>query len=169
MLFVFGGLPFAGKSVLSKYLAEKIGAMHIRIDSIEQYLRTYADLDPVGVAGYVSGYAVALDNLRLGHRVIAESVNPIEITREAWRNVATESESRLCEIEIVCSNIEEHKQRYLSRVSDIEGLTFGPWETVTGREYDAWASKDFTIDTAGKTVAASQADLLNELTQRGFI
>ena len=168
MLYVFGGLPASGKSVLSKYLAGAIGAMHIRIDSIEQHLRTHAALNPVGVAGYVAAYAVAADNLKLGHAVVAESVNPITVTREAWRQVAKASGSELCEIEVVCSDLKEHKQRYLARVSDIEGLEFGPWESVLEREYEAWTSRDLVIDTAGKAIGASQTELMNELKQRGF-
>ena len=43
----------------------------------------------MGDSGYRAAYAVAEDNLRLGHVVIADSVNPWPVTREAWRAVAT--------------------------------------------------------------------------------
>ncbi len=163
MLYIFGGLPSAGKSVLSKFLAKELGGMHVRIDSIEQYLRSYANLDPVGVAGYVSAYAVAKDNLELGHTVIAESVNPIQVTREAWLNVANEAGVAKCEIEVVCSDLEEHKSRYLTRVADIDGLEYGPWEDVLNREYKAWVSKDVRIDTAGRTIEESCEELLENI------
>lgn len=39
-------------------------------------------------AGYRVAYALADDNLRLGRTVIADSVNPIGLTRDAWLSVA---------------------------------------------------------------------------------
>ena len=166
MLYIFGGLPSSGKSTLSLYLAKQINAIHVRIDSIEQYLRSYAGLDPVGVAGYVSAYAMAKDNLELGHTVVAESVNPIEVTREAWRNVAKEASVPFLEIEVACSDVEQHKARYLARVSDIEGLTYGPWEDVLNREYEVWETRDVLIDTAGKTMSESSEELMLKVQQR---
>jgi predicted kinase len=63
--------------------------VHVRIDSIEQAVResglTVVSLDD---AGYRVGYAVAEDNLRLGHIVIADSENPLPVTRDAWLDVA---------------------------------------------------------------------------------
>lgn len=163
MLYIFGGLPSAGKSVLSKHLANEIGAMYVRIDSIEQSLRSYAGLDPVGVAGYVSAYAVAKDNLLLGHNVVAESVNPIEVTREAWRMVAREAQVPCLEIEVVCSDLDEHKSRYLARVADIDGLVYGPWDDVLNREYEVWTGCDFVIDTAHKSIETSREELINQI------
>ena len=168
MLFVFGGLPASGKSVLSLHLAKNINAVHIRVDSIEQHLKTHAQLDPVGVAGYVSAYAVAMDNLRLGRTVIADSVNPIQVTRNAWRQVAADAGSSICEIEVICSDLAEHEQRYSSRSSDIEGLKFGPWKEVLNREYENWETRDILIDTAGQSVENSQTDLLQKIERHGM-
>jgi len=167
MLYVFGGLPSAGKSVLSRFLAERLSAVHLRIDSIEQSLKTHAGMDPVGVAGYVSAYAIAKDNLQLGHTVIADSVNPIQITRNAWRQVAEEARSTICEIEVVCSDVAQHKGRYLARVPDIAGLVNGPWEDVVNREYEPWATRNILIDTASVSIADSQVELLEKVTQFG--
>ncbi|MFE5683837.1 AAA family ATPase [Streptomyces sp. NPDC056512] len=36
MLIVIGGLPGTGKSTLARLLAARIGAVHLRIDTIEQ-------------------------------------------------------------------------------------------------------------------------------------
>lgn len=56
--------------------------MHIRIDSIEQIIMTKQseghDLEDLG---YRVAYEVARDNLRLGGTVVADSVNPVAVTR----------------------------------------------------------------------------------------
>jgi len=89
MLIVFAGLPGTGKSTIARALAERLKATYLRIDSIEQALRACATL-PAGVAteGYEVAYRVAEDNLRAGATVIADSVNPLAVTRDAWVAVA---------------------------------------------------------------------------------
>ncbi|MCB1646649.1 MAG: AAA family ATPase [Pseudomonadales bacterium] len=166
MLFIFGGLPAAGKSVLSRHLAIQLGAVYVRIDSIEQALRTHAGLNPVSVAGYVSAYAIARDNLILGHKVVADSVNPIQVTREAWRSVASDAGVPHLEIEVICSDPEQHKARYLARIADIAGLTYGPWEDVVNREYEQWSTRDLQIDTAGQSVADSYREMMHIVNSR---
>ena len=60
--------------MIARELARQIGAVHVRIDSIEQALRdSGAMAQPINDAGYRVGYALAEDNLRLGRIVIAES------------------------------------------------------------------------------------------------
>ena len=96
MLIVLGGLPGVGKTTIARALARVLGAVHIRIDSIELAIResgvTVVSLDD---AGYRVGYAVAEDNVRLGRTVIADSVNPLPITREAWRAIAHRAQVKL--------------------------------------------------------------------------
>ena len=86
-LIIFGGLPGAGKSTIARELASTIGGVLLRIDTIEQAMRNPSEHFEVGDEGYRVAYAVAGDNLRLGHTVIAYSVNPLGITREAWRTI----------------------------------------------------------------------------------
>lgn len=120
-------------------------------------------MSKVDVQGYVAGHAVAQDNLRLGHDVVAESVNPIEITRAAWRQVGESAGVETVEVEVVCSDVEEHRARYEARVSDIPGLEYHPWSAVESREYEAWETAKVRIDTAGRTEAESCRELLHAL------
>ncbi len=158
MLYIFSGLPGTGKTVLSHFLSKKTGATYLRIDTIEQCLRDRGmeDLDDMG---YRIAYRLAEENLSLGLSVVADSVNPIEATRSAWRDVAWRALSAYCEIEVICSDQDEHRERIEHRVSDIPGLHLPGWEDVIDREYDDWMSDRFIIDTAGKSVSES----LNEL------
>src|SRR5262249_34903327 len=92
-LYVFAGLPGSGKTTLSQLLARRIGATHLRIDTIEQALRDLCALDVQG-EGYRLSYRIAADNLRLGLDVVADSCNPIELTRDEWRRVALDASAR---------------------------------------------------------------------------
>ena len=103
-------------------------------------------------------YAVAEDNLRLGRAVIADSVNPIEVTRAAWREVAERMGKGCVEIEIVCSDEAEHRRRVESRVSDIAGHRLPTWHEVCAREYEPWEA-GIVIDTAVQNVEASVSAL----------
>ena len=77
----------ARKTTLARYVAWMRKALHLRIDTFEQALRdTGATLDRP--EGYMAACRVAADNLRLGCDVVADSVNPLDITRSAWREVA---------------------------------------------------------------------------------
>jgi predicted kinase len=94
MLIIFGGLPATGKTAIAQELARQIGAVYLRIDSIEQGIRDSGVVSQaLNDAGYRIGYAVAEDNLRLGRTVIADSVNPLRLTRDAWTR-RRESSSR---------------------------------------------------------------------------
>ncbi len=82
-LFIFPGLPGTGKTTLSKRLAQRINAVHLRIDTLEQGLRDLCGVKVEG-GGYRLAYRIAADNLRLGIDVIADSCNPSELTRREW-------------------------------------------------------------------------------------
>ena len=130
-------------------LARRLSAVHVRIDSIEQAIRDSGVLVvSLDDAGYRAAYAVAEDNLRLGHTVIADSVNPLNVTRMGWRDVARRSGTRAVEIEITCSDGDEHRQRVESRGSDIANHALPTWADVVAREYDAWDRPRIVVDTA---------------------
>jgi predicted kinase len=150
MLIVLAGLPGAGKTTVARELARQLRAVHVRVDTIEHAIRqsaAHAGL-PMDDAGYLVGYAIAEDHLRLGHTVIADSVNPWPLTREAWRAVAERCGVPVIEVEVVCSNAEEHRRRVESRVADVEGLRLPAWREVLDRDYRAWDRDRLVIDTA---------------------
>jgi predicted kinase len=162
LLIILGGLPGAGKTTLARALARVTGATHLRIDTIEQALidtGLAGSREDIGPAGYVVAYRLAADNLRLGRAVIADSVNPIAITRDAWRGVAVEAGVRAVEVEIVCSDAGEHRRRVEGRRSDIPGLVLPTWERVLARHYEPWAGAA-RVDTAGRGARECLRELL---------
>lgn len=166
MLIVLAGLPGTGKSTIARALADRIGAIWLRIDSIEQAIRDAGILPPggdVGPAGYDVARRVAADNLRTGLPVIADSVNPLTVTRNAWRDVAARAGVACLEIEICCSSQNEHRRRVTERRSDVAGLRLPDWDAVRTRHVDPWDRPRLVIDTASLPVAESVARILAAL------
>ena len=148
MLIVFGGLPGAGKTTIARELARQIGAAYVRIDSIEYAIRESGVVKgDLYDAGYRAAYATAEDNLRLGLSVVADSVNPLPITREAWRAVAGRAGVPVLELEVVCSDPIEHRRRVETRGSDFPGWTM-TWQEVLDRDYRSWDAEPIVLDTA---------------------
>jgi predicted kinase len=117
--------------------------------------------DEVGPEGYMICYAVAVDNLRLGLNVIADSVNPIAITRQDWQQVAKEANTQFIEIELICSNAKEHQNRIETRKSDIAGLKLPAWQDVLNRDYEPWDTTSIVIDSAKYSVDESVKIILD--------
>ena len=104
MLIIFGGLPGTGKTTISKEVAKRLKAVYLRVDTIEQTLKNlegYPDSLIIGSEGYLLSYAIAKENLALGLDVVADSVNPITITRHDWRKIAKETNTIFVEIEFL--------------------------------------------------------------------
>ncbi|MCB9684967.1 MAG: AAA family ATPase [Alphaproteobacteria bacterium] len=161
-LFSFAGLPGSGKSTLSQALARRLRAPWLRIDTVEQGLRDLCGIRVEG-EGYRLSYRIAADNLRLGLDVVADSCNPIALTRREWRDVATSAGAACVEVEVVCSDPEEHRRRVEGRQSTVPDLILPTWQQVVDRAYDAWDEPPIRIDTAGATVEESVAELLRAL------
>ena len=149
VLVVVGGLPAAGKSTVSDRLARLIRAPYLRVDRVEQAVVAYSSLEhPIGAAGYAVAYALASEQLALGLDVIVECVNPIAVTRDSWVATAAEAGAGIVEVEVVCSDLDEHRRRVLTRGSDVEGLVKPTWDDVLGRKYHPWTRPHLIIDTS---------------------
>ncbi|MGH9735587.1 MAG: AAA family ATPase [Candidatus Acidiferrales bacterium] len=160
MLISFSGLPGVGKTAIARELARRIGAVYLRIDSIEQAIRNAtAPARSLDDAGYRVAYAVAEDNLRIGRIVVADCVNPLPVTRDAWLEIGRRAATYTIEVEIICSDPDEHKSRVQVRVTDIPGLLLPNWEDVISREYHPWNRQRIVIDTAGRSIEDSVESL----------
>ena len=152
MLIVLSGLPGTGKTTIARALARELAAVYLRIDSIEQALRDGGLR--VGGEGYSVARAVAEDNLRLGRTVIADCVNPWPLTRSAWHDVAERAGVVAIDVELVCSDADEHRRRVEGRTADIDGHRLPTWQEVVERDYRVWEGERLVIDTARLSVDA---------------
>jgi predicted kinase len=170
MLIIFGGLPGTGKTAIAQQLARELGAVYLRIDSMEQAIRDCGVVSKyLDDAGYRVGYAVAEDNLRLGKTVVADSVNPLRLTRDAWISVADRARARAIEVEVTCSDPAQHRNRVETRSADIEGLRLPTWQEVVSREYEPWERDHIVIDTTSGSVAENVNELLKALTRQNSL
>lgn len=154
-LFVLSGLPGSGKTTLSQFLARKHRIPYVQIDAIEQGLRDVCHMEVVA-EGYELAYRIAAENLRLGLSTVVDSCNPIDMTRMTWEKVARINLAELVNIEVICSDKDEHKRRIEGRGTYIPNLRLPTWEDVETRLYHPWTGERIVIDTARKTLAESQ-------------
>ncbi|MES9515490.1 AAA family ATPase [Rhodococcus erythropolis] len=147
-LVVIGGLPATGKSTIARALAQHHRIPFVRIDTIEQALTHSGIADASGTAGYITAYALAAEQLRLGLSVVVECVNPIEVTRSAWSATAQHNSAYLLNVEVVCSDPDEHRRRAEQRVVDIPDLVLPTGQEILDRDYEPWTTERLVLDTA---------------------
>ena len=104
----------------------------------------------------------------MGNTVIADSVNPWELTRKEWNGVAEEIGARYIDVEVVCVDKKEHQRRVESRGSSVPGLKAPTWEEVLKREYQPWTSTRVQLDTSGKSSGQSLEELVSALSLKGI-
>ncbi len=94
---------------------------------------------------------------------MADSCNPIFLTRTEWEQVALDAHASFTNIEIICSDRVEHRGRISTRTNDIPGLELPDWEAVLNREYQGWTRERIVIDTAGSTQEESFENLMSQI------
>ena len=163
MLIVFAGLSGTGKTTSSRDLARRLSATYLRIDTVEQAAMRAVPGSTPGVAGYVIALSIAADNLLLGSTVVADSVNPLSITRDSWMEVAEVTGVPLLEVEILCSDLAEHRRRVETRAADIPGQRVPTWDEIADRVYEPWSRERIVVDTAGRSEQQSLDEILEKM------
>lgn len=170
MFIVFAGLPGVGKSTIAHKLAGILPAFYLRIDTIENAIiasDVLSQQGKPGVSGYMTAYRLASDNLSLGHMVIADSVNPLKITRDAYRSLALSANVPLVEVEIICSDLAEHKRRVETRREKSQDPSEPTWSAVQSRQYEPWDRPHLVIDTALFSPEEAVGLIIDQLRQSG--
>ncbi|MGN7512486.1 AAA family ATPase [Aeromonas salmonicida] len=164
MLIIFSGLPGSGKSTIARALAKRLGAVYLRIDTIEQAIRDAERTgEEMGPAGYFVAYELARENLKLGSIVITDSVNPIQLTRDAYHDIALSVGVPCLDIEVVCTNPSLHRERVESRTADIAGFALPDWQAVLDRDYEPWDRDRLILDSAILSVEQSVEQIIAAL------
>jgi len=149
VLVVVGGLPATGKSTIASALARRTSTPYLRVDRIEQAIVAWSALShPLGPVGYAVAHALVREQLELGLAIIVECVNPTALTRDAWAETAEAAGAELVEVEVSCSNEDQHKRRAEGRSSDVEGLVKPAWTAILDREYEPWLRRPLVVDSA---------------------
>ena len=165
MIVAVGGLPGVGKTTVSRELARRLRAAHVRIDALESALvttglvRSAAD---VGPAGYELALAVADTCLAAGGNVVVDAVFPVAISRQPFSDLAERHGVPIHWVRLECSDADEHRRRVESRVFDLPGSGRPDWAAVTGRETDEWTQPHSVVDTS----AGNAVDAIQELVYR---
>jgi len=152
-LIVLAGLPGSGKSTLAEALSRHFSLPLLSVDPIEAAMwRGGLSRDQTGIAAYGVAQALAEEQLRLGHSVIVDAVNPVEAPRAAWRGLAAKYRADLKIIECVCTDQATHRRRIEARVRNIEGMAEVSWARVEERRagYEAWTDPRLTLDTSAQ-------------------
>lgn len=163
MLIALSGLPGTGKTTVSRLLALRLPAVHVRVDTIEQALLRSGFPGPVGAEGYLVAYGVASDNLRLGHHVVADCVNAAQVSRDAWERIARDCGVAFLPVHLACSDVDEHRRRISGRSADIEGHVLPTWQEVSAARLAPPPEGALAIDTCNCSADSVAALILRHV------
>lgn len=145
MVIAMAGLQGAGKSALATALGERLGAVVVSVDALEQAVlnagipRSFE----TGLAGYTTAAAVARANLANGLPVVVDAANYVDEGRAFWRSLAAERGAALLWAHVVTPE-GLHRERLEARVRPEAGDIAVEWEDVERRraETEPWSEED---------------------------
>lgn len=152
LLLVFAGLPGSGKTTVSRAVAARLRAAHLRVDAIEAalWLAGVGRDQPTGLAAYVVGNTVAAAALASGCPVVVDAVNAVGAARDGWAATAIEAGAVLRFVEVVCTDPVEHRRRVTARSAsgpDSPGPPVPTWGEVATREWEPWDQERLLLDS----------------------
>ena len=156
ILFIFSGLPCSGKSTLAKNISKILNTVYLRIDTIDNEIFKFENYKVQGGEGYTIAQKIIEDNLKIGNDVVSDQCNPWKLTRDHFNDVAIKNNCKYINIEIICSNIEEHKKR-------VENRGYPIWEEINKWNYEQWIEEHIVVDTANKTIEECTKELIEKL------
>jgi adenylylsulfate kinase-like enzyme len=156
ILFIFSGLPCSGKSTLAQNISKILNAVYLRIDTMDKIFLELCNYTVQGGESYTLAQRIIEDNLKVGNNVISDQCNPWKLTRDEFNNVAIKNNCKYINIEIICSNVEEHKKRVKIRGYPV-------WEEIDKWKYEPWNEEHIIIDTANKTIEECIKELIEKI------
>jgi predicted kinase len=85
------------------------------------------------------------------------------VTRNAWVNVARKAVVPYLEIEVICSDIKEHRLRIARRQADIANHQLPTWQSVIHCQYAPWEREHCLIDTATLSIEQAVDTIISQL------
>lgn len=137
-LIILAGLPGTGKTTLARLLSRKLSLVYLRVDCIEAPFIAHNPNAGSEGEGYQALINLATENLRIGHGVVIDTVNPLHLSRAMFMDLSKETEAETFQFELKIRDILLHKKRVEERKSDISSLKVPTWQDVLNREYDEW-------------------------------
>jgi predicted kinase len=150
VLAVFAGLPGVGKSSLAAMVAAARPATVLPVDTVDFTLQRYDVHEPrPGYAAYGVVAALAEVQLRIGHDVIIDAVNPVKAARQLWVELAERLGVPLRVVEVVCGDDAEHRRRVETRYAARAHDGIPDWVRVLERqaEYEPYLGPRLVVDT----------------------
>jgi predicted kinase len=170
VLIVISGLPGTGKSAVAAVLADRLRAVHLSIDPIEDALlgAGLARSWETGVAAYEAARVMAERNLTLGRSVVVDAVNDSEPARETWRVAASNARADLAFVLLTLDDSVEHRRRLEGRVRELAHVPEPSWEDVLARAatYAPWADEACLRVGADRAVDEVVLEVMGRLSGR---
>jgi predicted kinase len=147
-LVVLAGLPGTGKSTLARMVAARLGAVWLRVDTVEAALLKagLSSSFETGLAAYLGVRDIAAEQLESRRSVVIDAVNGVEPARRMWRELAESRGVIQYIIEVRCSDRAVHRARVESRGGGTPPLPPPTWEEVVHREYQPWDVPHLSVD-----------------------